>query len=124
MRELEVGIDGNVLNNIVIVLCDLCVRYTALVDKYVPTICTCLKDPNPFVRKQALLLLTGLLQVCGRAAPPAGPGAGVGRRGVGSEQRNKCVTSFSLQEDFVRWKGCLFFRFIITVVDPNPEVAR
>lgn len=88
VRELEVGIDGNVLNNIVIVLCDLCVRYTALVDKYVPTICTCLKDPNPFVRKQALLLLTGLLQ-----------------------------------EDFVRWKGCLFFRFIITVVDPNPEVA-
>ncbi|XP_006068546.2 condensin-2 complex subunit D3 isoform X1 [Bubalus bubalis] len=87
-RELELGIDGNVLNNIVIVLCDLCVRYTALVDKYVPTICTCLKDPNPFVRKQALLLLTGLLQ-----------------------------------EDFVRWKGCLFFRFVITVVDPNPEVA-
>ncbi|XP_043338941.1 condensin-2 complex subunit D3 isoform X1 [Cervus canadensis] len=88
VRELEVGIDGNVLNNVVIVLCDLCVRYTALVDKYVPTICTCLKDPNPFVRKQALLLLTGLLQ-----------------------------------EDFVRWKGCLFFRFVITVVDPNPEVA-
>ncbi|XP_061237648.1 condensin-2 complex subunit D3 isoform X7 [Bos javanicus] len=88
VRELEVGIDGNVLNNIVIVLCDLCVRYTALVDKYIPTICTCLKDPNPFVRKQALLLLTGLLQ-----------------------------------EDFVRWKGCLFFRFVITVVDPNPEVA-
>ena len=71
-----------------------------------------------------LLLLTGLLQVCGGAALPAGPGAGVGRRGAGSEQRNKCATSFSLQEDFVRWKGCLFFRFIITVVDPNPEVAR
>ena len=78
VRELEVGIDGNVLNNIVIVLCDLCVRYTALVDKYIPTICTCLKDPNPFVRKQALLLLTGLLQVCVGAACQRRPLVGVG----------------------------------------------
>lgn len=123
VRELEVGIDGSVLNNVVIVLCDLCVRYTALVDKYVPTICTCLKDPNPFVRKQALLLLTGLLQVCiGAGLLAAAPLGWGGEAGLSS--RIKCASSFSLQEDFVRWKGCLFFRFVITVVDPNPEVAR
>ena len=117
------GIDGSVLNNVVIVLCDLCVRYTALVDKYVPTICTCLKDPNPFVRKQALLLLTGLLQVCvGAGLLASAPLGGAG--GAGLSSRIKCASSFSLQEDFVRWKGCLFFRFVITVVDPNPEVAR
>ncbi|NXO48560.1 CNDD3 protein, partial [Aramus guarauna] len=88
-RELEVSHDVAVRNNVVIVMCDLCIRYTSVVDRYIPNISFCLKDPNPFIRKQTLILLTNLLQ-----------------------------------EEFVKWKDCLFFRFISVLVDPNPDIAR
>ncbi|NXJ68595.1 CNDD3 protein, partial [Rostratula benghalensis] len=88
-RELEVSQEVAVRNNVIIVMCDLCIRYTAMVDRYVPNISLCLKDPDPFIRKQTLILLTNLLQ-----------------------------------EEFVKWKDCLFFRFISVLVDPNPDIAR
>ncbi|KAM6370654.1 condensin-2 complex subunit D3 [Pluvialis apricaria] len=88
-RELEVSHDVAVCNNVVIVMCDLCIRYTSMVDRYIPNISLCLKDPNPFIRKQTLILLTNLLQ-----------------------------------EEFVKWKDCLFFRFVSVLVDPNPDIAR
>ncbi|XP_060549547.1 condensin-2 complex subunit D3 [Pantherophis guttatus] len=87
-RELEVSKDVAIRNNVVIVMCDLCVRYTTMVDRYIPDIAICLKDPEPFIRKQTLILLTNLLQ-----------------------------------EEFVKWKGSLFFRFVSVLVDPNPEIA-
>lgn len=67
VRELEVCGDVAVRNNVVIVLCDLCVRYTVMVDKYIPNISVCLKDSDPFICKQTLFLLTNLLQVRMRA---------------------------------------------------------
>ncbi|XP_061869891.1 condensin-2 complex subunit D3 [Colius striatus] len=88
-RELEVSHDVAVRNNVVIVMCDLCVRYTSMVDRYIPNISLCLKDPEPFIRKQTLILLTNLLQ-----------------------------------EEFVKWKDSLFFRFVSVLVDPNPDIAR
>ncbi|NXG74102.1 CNDD3 protein, partial [Baryphthengus martii] len=88
-RELEVSHDMAVRNNVIIVMCDLCIRYTSMVDRYIPNISLCLKDPSPFIRKQTLILLTNLLQ-----------------------------------EEFVKWKDCLFFRFVSVLVDPNPDIAR
>lgn len=88
VRELEVCSDVAVRNNVIIVLCDLCMRYTAMVDKYIPNISMCLKDSDPFIRKQTLTLLTNLLQ-----------------------------------EEFVKWKGSLFFRFISTLIDSCPDIA-
>uniref|UniRef100_A0A8D1VYK4 Condensin-2 complex subunit D3 n=2 Tax=Sus scrofa TaxID=9823 RepID=A0A8D1VYK4_PIG len=88
VRELEVCSDMAVRNNVVITMCDLCKRYTAMVDKYIPNISACLKDSEPFIRRQTLLLLTDLLQ-----------------------------------EDFVKWKGPLFFRFVSTLVDPDLAIA-
>ncbi|XP_009068690.1 PREDICTED: condensin-2 complex subunit D3, partial [Acanthisitta chloris] len=88
-RELEVSQDVAVRNNVVIVMCDLCIRYTTMGDRYIPNISLCLKDPSPFIRKQTLILLTNLLQ-----------------------------------EEFVKWKDCLFFHFISVLVDPNPDIAR
>ncbi|XP_014112787.1 PREDICTED: condensin-2 complex subunit D3 [Pseudopodoces humilis] len=61
-RELEVSRDTAVRNNAAIVLCDLCVRYTSLGDRYIPNISLCLRDPQPLIRKQTLILLTNLLQ--------------------------------------------------------------
>ncbi|XP_070621308.1 condensin-2 complex subunit D3 isoform X1 [Erythrolamprus reginae] len=87
-RELEVSKDMAVRNNVVIVMCDLCIRYTTMGDRYIPDIAICLKDPEPFIRKQTLILLTHLLQ-----------------------------------EEFVKWRGSLFFRFVSVLVDPNPEIA-
>ncbi|ELW72472.1 60S ribosomal protein L6 [Tupaia chinensis] len=62
VRELEACEEGAVRNNVVVVLGDLCIRYTVMVDKYIPNIATCLKDSDPFIRKQTLTLLTNLLQ--------------------------------------------------------------
>ncbi|XP_046375579.2 condensin-2 complex subunit D3-like isoform X1 [Haliotis rufescens] len=86
-RELETSHDPNIRNNVIIIMCDLCVRYTTLVDRYVANIASCLKDPSPLVRKQTLTLMTRLLQ-----------------------------------EDFLKWKGVLFYRFITTLLDTNTHI--
>ncbi|XP_006871068.1 PREDICTED: condensin-2 complex subunit D3 [Chrysochloris asiatica] len=88
VRELEVCNDVAVRNNVIIVMCDLCIRYTVMVDRYIPNISMCLKDSDPFIRKQTLILLTNLLQ-----------------------------------EEFVKWKGSLFFRFVSTLIDSHPDIA-
>ncbi|KAM7435860.1 Condensin-2 complex subunit D3 [Porites harrisoni] len=88
-RELETSNDPAIRNNVTVVMCDLCVRYTSLVDRYVPNIAACLKDGTSLVRRQTLTLLTHLLQ-----------------------------------EDFVKWKGALFYRFVTTLVDEDVEIRK
>ncbi|KAG7483568.1 hypothetical protein MATL_G00039750 [Megalops atlanticus] len=88
-RELEVSQEVAVRNNVVVVMCDLCVRYTNMVDRYIPNISACLKDCEPLIREQTLIMLTNLLQ-----------------------------------EEYVKWKGSLFFRFVSMLVDPEPKIAR
>ncbi|KAI1230786.1 hypothetical protein IHE44_0008667 [Lamprotornis superbus] len=41
--------------------------------------------------------------------------------------RDLCVRYTSLgepYEEYVKWKGCLFFRFVSVLVDPDPDIAR
>ncbi|CAL8334207.1 unnamed protein product [Lota lota] len=87
-RELEEGAELAVRNNLVVVMCDLCVRYTNMVDCYVPNISSCLRDDQQVIREQTLIMLTNLLQ-----------------------------------EEYVKWKGSLFFRFVTVLVDPVPAIA-
>ncbi|XP_033751450.1 LOW QUALITY PROTEIN: condensin-2 complex subunit D3-like [Pecten maximus] len=87
-RELETSNDAAIRNNVVIIMCDLCVRYTTTADRYISNIASCLKDNSPLVRKQTLTILTRLLQ-----------------------------------EDFIKWKGILFFRFITTLLDECDKIA-
>uniref|UniRef100_A0A8K9V3N1 Non-SMC condensin II complex subunit D3 n=1 Tax=Oncorhynchus mykiss TaxID=8022 RepID=A0A8K9V3N1_ONCMY len=87
-RELELCSELAVRSNVVVVMCDLCVRYTNMVDRYVPNVSACLRDKEPLIRKQTLTMLTNLLQ-----------------------------------EEFVKWKGSLFFRFIAVLVDSDPTIA-
>ncbi|XP_054885394.1 condensin-2 complex subunit D3 isoform X2 [Poeciliopsis prolifica] len=87
-RELEVGTEVAVRNNIVVIMCDLCVRYTNIVDHYIPNISACMRDGEAVIREQTLIMLTNLLQ-----------------------------------EEFVKWKGSLFFRFMVALVDPVPAIA-
>ncbi|CAH2320490.1 condensin-2 complex subunit D3, partial [Pelobates cultripes] len=88
-RELEVCNDVAIRNNVIIVICDLCIRYTTMVDRYIPNVSVCLRDRDPFIRKQTLIMLTNLLQ-----------------------------------EEFVKWKGSLFFRFVSVLVDSDPDIAK
>lgn len=62
-RELEVGTEVTVRNNVVVIMCDLCVRYTNIVDHYIPNISACLRDNEAVIREQTLIMLTNLLQV-------------------------------------------------------------
>jgi condensin-2 complex subunit D3 len=79
-RELDISDDLAVRNNIIIIMGDLCVRlvlqdwhhrlyyirfcfsYTNMVDRYVANMTLCLRDRSPLIRKQALTVLTRLLQ--------------------------------------------------------------
>ncbi|CAB4010599.1 condensin-2 complex subunit D3 isoform X2, partial [Paramuricea clavata] len=88
-KELETSQDPAVRNNITVVLCDLCVRYTNLVDRYIPNIARGLRDKEPLIRRQTLTLLTHLLQ-----------------------------------EDYVKWKGSLFFRFVTALVDEDIQIRK
>ncbi|KAK6113390.1 non-SMC mitotic condensation complex subunit 1 family protein [Brugia pahangi] len=61
-RQLLVNSNHLVRSNIVSVICDLCKRYTLLVDRHSAIIASCLKDPSTLVRKQTLMLLTHLIK--------------------------------------------------------------
>ena len=61
VRELETDASPVVRNNILVLLCDLCVKYTMIVDKYIGRVASCLTDANELVRKNCLTLLTTLL---------------------------------------------------------------
>ncbi|XP_059148534.1 condensin-2 complex subunit D3-like [Physella acuta] len=86
-RELEKSDSPAIRNNVVIVMGDLTIRYTTLVDRYMTNIAACLKDPSALVRKNTLTILTRLLQ-----------------------------------EEYVKWKGVLFFRYITTLLDEVKEI--
>ena len=49
-------------NNIIIVLCDLCVRFPNLIENYLSYVSPCLRDGSYLVRRQTLVLLTKLIQ--------------------------------------------------------------
>jgi condensin-2 complex subunit D3 len=50
-----------VRNNVLIVLGDLCVVYTGLVDQYLPWVTTCLADQTDLIRFQAAVVVSSLL---------------------------------------------------------------
>ena len=50
-----------VRNNIMLILADLCMQYTSLVDAHIGKIAMCFKDPSEVVRRQTLVVLASLL---------------------------------------------------------------
>lgn len=86
-RELAETDDTTIRNNIVVILSDLCVRYTILVDPYMPNVTACLKDPSQIVRRQTLILLIKLLQ-----------------------------------EDYIKWKGIMFYQLLTVLIDDNQQM--
>ncbi|GAB2289497.1 hypothetical protein Dimus_023807 [Dionaea muscipula] len=76
-------------NNILVTIADFCVRYTALIDCYIPKITKCLRDPCELVRRQTFILLSRLLQT-----------------------------------DYVKWRGVLFLRFLLSLVDESEKIRQ
>ncbi|KAF3623766.1 hypothetical protein T459_31367 [Capsicum annuum] len=89
VQELEKGDCASLRNNIVVVMADFCVRYTALVDCYLSKITKCLRDPCELVRRQTFILLSRLLQ-----------------------------------RDYVKWRGVLFLRFLLSLVDESEKIRQ
>ncbi|KAH0704943.1 hypothetical protein KY290_009659 [Solanum tuberosum] len=89
VQELEKGDCASLRNNIVAVMADFCVRYTALVDCYLSKITKCLRDPCELVRRQTFILLSRLLQ-----------------------------------RDYVKWRGVLFLRFLLSLVDESEMIRQ
>ncbi|KAF6161668.1 hypothetical protein GIB67_041776 [Kingdonia uniflora] len=89
VQELENNEYASLRNNIVLMMADFCVRYTALIDCYIPNITNCLRDPCEVVRRQTFILLSRLLQ-----------------------------------RDYVKWRGVLFLRFLLCLVDDSAKIRQ
>jgi len=88
VRELDECKGSDIIrSNVIVILGDLCRRYTNMIDPHMDVICACLSDPSVLVRRHALVLLTGLLQ-----------------------------------EDYIKWRGSLFVRYLMCAADPNEEI--
>lgn len=87
VQELEKSDSAALRNNILVLMVDFCVRYTALVDCYIPKITMILHDPCEVVRRQTFILLSRLLQ-----------------------------------RDYVKWRGVLFLRFLLSLVDDSEKI--
>ncbi|KAE9417361.1 hypothetical protein Angca_004234, partial [Angiostrongylus cantonensis] len=62
VKQLRLNGDHIIRNNIALVICDLCIRYTSMVDHYSPIVAACLKDRSTLVRQQTLESLTSLIK--------------------------------------------------------------
>ncbi|KAJ4955714.1 hypothetical protein NE237_012497 [Protea cynaroides] len=89
VQELEKSDCAALRNNIIVIMADFCVHYTALVDCYMPKITNCLRDPCEVVRRQTFILLSRLLQ-----------------------------------RDYVKWRGVLFLRFLLSLVDESEKIRQ
>ncbi|CAH0515149.1 unnamed protein product [Peronospora belbahrii] len=61
IRELRTCEEQDIRSNILLILGDLCIRYTSLVDAYVSTIALSLLDESRLLRRNALLLFSQLI---------------------------------------------------------------
>ncbi|KAM3755150.1 hypothetical protein ACB098_02G018800 [Castanea mollissima] len=89
VQELEKSDCAALHNNLVVMMADFCVQYTALVDCYIAKITKCLCDPCELVRRQTFILLSRLLQ-----------------------------------RDYVKWRGVLFLRFLLSLVDESEKIRQ
>ncbi|KAL3744310.1 hypothetical protein ACJRO7_013555 [Eucalyptus globulus] len=89
VQELEKSDSAALRNNLVVMMADFCVRYTALIDCHIAKITRCLGDPCELVRRQTFILLSRLLQ-----------------------------------RDYVKWRGMLFLRFLLSLVDESEKIRE
>jgi len=104
-RELHVSEASKsyaVQSNALLVLGDLCVRYTNMADRYLPTMASCLQAGSSEMETNFL---------------GSGSKAGVVRKHA------LLLLSSLLLQDYIKWRGLLFHRFLVACIDPDEEVS-
>ena len=94
--------DPSVQSNVLLVLGDLCIRYTNLVDKFLPTMASCLQTGCDSASSVSLI----------------GPGSSLVRKHA------VLLLSSLVLQDYIKWRGLLVHRFLAACVDDDIEVAH
>ncbi|KAJ9526810.1 hypothetical protein QJQ45_017448, partial [Haematococcus lacustris] len=120
VQELTRSPSPVVRNNCLVALADMCIHFTALVDSYLPRLSALIRDPHDLVRKQGqrhpvqadhfMPWVGQTLAMC-PAALLHGPQA-------------LALLANLLMKDYVKWRGALFHRFALALVDSCAEVRQ
>eukprot|EP00934_Nitzschia_sp_Nitz4_P007524 Nitzschia sp. Nitz4//scaffold123_size70294//14347//18474//NITZ4_005922-RA/size70294-processed-gene-0.14-mRNA-1//-1//CDS//3329534467//7514//frame0 len=105
-RELHSSLEIKhpaVQSNALLVLGDLCVRYTNMADRYLPVMASCLQAGNVDPEKALLDNSSDASAVIRKHAV--------------------LLLSSLLLQDYIKWRGLLFHRFLVACSDSNEEVA-
>jgi len=109
-RELHenVGDSGSmaVVSNALLILGDLCVRYTNLVDRFLPVMACCLQTG-----------ITGMVINLDQSVSSRH------RRSAMVRVHAIRLLSSLLIQDYIKWRGLLFHRFLVATSDEDDEVA-
>ena len=100
-RELHPSIPNpnpSVQSNALLVLGDLCVRYTNMTDRYLPVMAACLQ--NGTTENTSILERSNVVR-----------------------KHAVLLLSSLLLEDYIKWRGLLFHRFLVACSDEDHEVA-
>lgn len=97
----------SVQSNALLVLGDLCVRYTNMADRYLPVMASCLQagtsDPE--------------VDILGTSSTSNAKGFGITRKHA------VLLLSSLLLQDYIKWRGLLFHRFLVACSDQDEQVA-
>ncbi|XP_028278465.1 condensin-2 complex subunit D3 [Parambassis ranga] len=111
----------------VITLGKLCLQHEELVQKYLPVFARELEvGKEVAVRNNMVVIMCDLCVRYTNIVDHYIPNISACLRdheAVIREQTLIMLTNL-LQEEFVKWKGSLFFRFMIVLVDPDPAIAK
>jgi condensin-2 complex subunit D3 len=105
LRQSEADLCPSVQSNALLVLGDLCVRYTNLVDMYLPVMAACLQA-GMTEQVQASIFDTS------------------GDRTSLVRKHAVLLLSGLLLQDYIKWRGLFFQRFLVASADKNEGVAR
>jgi condensin-2 complex subunit D3 len=107
-RELHENMSGGsptVQSNALLVLGDLCVKYTNMVDRYLPVMAACMQSGITDINNNVL-------------AGPASNGSALVRKHA------VLLLSSLLLQEYLKWRGLLFQRFLVASADEDEDVAR
>lgn len=107
-RELHENMSGGsptVQSNALLVLGDLCVKYTSMVDRYLPVMAACMQSGITDINNNVL-------------CTSASNGSALVRK------HSVLLLSSLLLQDYVKWRGLLFQRFLVASADEDEDVGR
>jgi len=99
LRQEGESSDPAVKSNALLVLGDFCIRYTHHVDKFIPLMASCLQPASDLTK-------------------PGDSNESIVRHHA------ILILSNLILQDYIKWKGVLFYRFLAATVDRDPSVAN